>query len=146
VVSGSAFASNDGVRERSDDVLKRSDLLQLGRSPSEIVVQLRARRWQRRGRAIVMHNGPITRTQRWQVALLNCGPRAVLTSFTALEALGLTGWERDEVHVLAPAGVAAPLVSGLAVHLHRTADWRQVESLEVRRCHRPAGAAVLAAS
>jgi hypothetical protein len=58
------------------------------------------------------------------VALLNCGPRAVLTAFTAAEAYGLRGWERERIHLLGPPGAAAPVTVGLPVRLHRTRQWQ----------------------
>lgn len=76
--------------------------------------------------------------------MINCGPRAVLTSFIALEEWGLTGWSRAEVHVLAPSGTARPRLRGPV--LHRTGDWSAVDLAPVRRLHRVAAAAVLAAS
>jgi hypothetical protein len=130
--------------EDLDGVLSRSELLQMGCTSSEILARLAAGRWQRIGRAIVAHNGPLSRRQRWRVALLNCGPHAVLTAFTALEALGLRGWTRDTVHVLAPAGVARPDLNEL--RLHRSVSLRVDETLPARRCHRVGPAALLAAS
>jgi hypothetical protein len=68
--------------------------------------QLAAGRWQRVGRAIVRHDGELSREEVCVIALVNLGPRAMLTSFTALEQAGLRGWERDAVHVLIPADLA----------------------------------------
>lgn len=127
-----------------DNVVTRADLIRSGCTYSQIAARVAAGRWQPVGQAIVLHNGPLTRRQRWRVALLNCGPRSVLTAFTALEALDLGGWERDTVHVLAPAGTARPAVRDL--RLHRTALLAVDEVLAARRCHRAAPAAVLAAS
>src|SRR6185437_4328843 len=56
----------------------------------------------------------------WRVALVNTGPRAMLAAFTAAELVGLRGWERDEVHVLAPPGSSSRLVPGLTIRLHRS--------------------------
>ena len=134
------------VHDAPHAVFTRSQLLQLGCSPAQLVAALDAGRWQRWGRAIVAHNGPPTRDQAWQAALINCGPRAVLTSFTALESLGLAGWTRAEIHVLAPAGVPQPRVPGLAIRLHRCATWNRVELHPACRCHRLAAATVVAAS
>lgn len=57
--------------------------------------------------------------------------------------LGLRGWERDTVHVLAPAGTRRPAVQGLV--LHRTADWQRADIAAGRRMHRLAGSLVIAA-
>lgn len=61
-------------------------------------------RWQRAGAAIVLHNGPFSPAQRLEVARIHAGPRALFTGFTATQILGVTGWERDAVDLLAPAG------------------------------------------
>lgn len=99
-------------------VARRQELLSAGRSSSAIKAQLHAGRWQRAGRAIVLHNGPLTRPQIQRAALLNCGPRAPFTAFTAAEMSGLKGWERDEVHVVAPVGTARPRIDGVPIRLH----------------------------
>jgi hypothetical protein len=103
-----------------DEVHTRRQLVRIGLTPHAIDANLAARRWQRLGHAIVLHNGPLTREQRWRVGVLNAGPRAVLASFSATEQVGLRDWEREEVHVLAPAGVAPPRIPGIPVVLHRT--------------------------
>ena len=137
--SAQALDSND-----ADDVMSRRELIYRGCTRSEISARVAAGRWQRIGRAVVLHNGPLTLRQRWRVALLNCGPRSVLTAFTALEALGLSGWQRETIHVLAPAGVAAPALGD--VRLHRASVVHPDEWLRARRCHRAAPAAIVAAS
>jgi hypothetical protein len=78
--------------------------LRQGSSPGRIRAQLASRRWQRIGLAIVLHNGPLSPHQRWVVARVHGGPRAVLTAFTAAEAYGLRGWERKAVDLLVPNG------------------------------------------
>jgi hypothetical protein len=125
-------------------VLSRPELMARGCSAAELEAQLAARRWQRVGRAVVLHNGPLDTYERWHAARVNCGPRAVLTSFTALELLGLEGWKRAEIHVLAPAGVPKPRGTGLPIVLHRSVLF--VDDLEALRAHRLAPAAVIAAS
>jgi hypothetical protein len=125
-------------------VASRAELGALGIGPNEIADQIAARRWQRAGMAIVLHNCTPDVEQRRRIALLNCGPRAVLTSFTAAAAWGLRGWERDEIHILAPAGTRRPRTA--EVVLHRTADWDRVRSASARRLHALPQALVVAAS
>ncbi|HZE48304.1 MAG TPA: hypothetical protein VE074_02010 [Jatrophihabitantaceae bacterium] len=144
MLTNSAAATRAVSASDLDDVVSRAHLLRLGCTRWQIESRIAAGRWQPVGCAIVLHNGPLTRRQRWRVALLNCGPRSALTAFTALEALGLHGWERDAVHVLAPAGVARPNLAG--IRLHRTSAMGRDELLHARRCHRVAPAAVIAAS
>src|SRR5262249_6009505 len=84
------------------------ELSSAGVSAGQIDAQLAAARWARHGKAIVLHNGPTDRREHEAIALINCGPRSVLTSFTGAQRWGLRGWERDDIHVLAPAGARDP--------------------------------------
>jgi hypothetical protein len=127
-------------------VVTRADLASRGIGASAVAANIAAHRWRRSGTAVVLHAGPLTAAERREVALINCGPHSVLTSFTALEVLGLRGWERDEVHVLAPSGTRKPRIDEAAVRLHRTGAWDRVEALRHRRLHRVAPAALIAAS
>lgn len=81
--------------------------------------ELAAGRWQRAGLAVVMHNGPFSASQRRRIARIHAGPQSVLTAFTAAEVSGLRGWERTEVHVLAPAGTRLRSGWPVPVVLHR---------------------------
>jgi hypothetical protein len=94
-----------------------------GMTPSEVRAQLSGGRWQSVGLAIVKHNGPLTRRQRWDAALVNAGPRSALTGFTAAELHGLVGWSRDWVDVLVPVGVPVPEVPDIDIRIHRTRLW-----------------------
>lgn len=127
-----------------DSVATRPELRALGISAHDIDAQAAARRWRIDGQAVVLHNGEPDRDERRRIAVINCGPRAVLTSFTAAEAWGLRGWERAQVHVLAPAGTRRPSDHDLV--LHRTASWEDVEIAHARRLHALPQALVIAAS
>ena len=74
----------------------------------------------------MLHNGPLSRRQRWRIALVHGGPRALLTAFTAAEAFGLRGWERDTVHVLAPSGTRQRRGCPLPMRLHTDSNWDHV--------------------
>ncbi len=126
-------------------VTTAAGLSRLGVSRSALVSNLAARRWQRCGKAIVLHSGPLTRDQRWRVALINCGPATVLTSFTAAQFAGLRGWERDQVHVLGHSGTTAPGPLGFGTVLHRTSRWPVATTIPYR-CHALAPALVIAAT
>lgn len=125
-------------------VVGRRQLSAAGIDAHDIDAQVQARRWQRIGPAVVLHNAGPTKDEWREVCLINCGPRAVLTSFTAAEVWGLEGWTRDAIHVLAPAGTADPGLRGL--RLHRVGDWTRADVVPPRRLHRLAPALVLAAS
>jgi hypothetical protein len=126
------------------EVVARAELAAAGITPAVARAHVRARRWQLLGRAFVLHNGPISRVQREQAALISCGPRAVLTSFTAAARWGLTGWDRDEVHVLVPAGTRPPALPWVVVH--RVVDWPGADIVPSRRLHRVGPAVILAAA
>lgn len=117
-----------------------------GWSEHSIRGQIQARRWQRIGRAVVLHNGPLPRAERERVILVNSGPRAVLTAFTAVQALGLSGWERETIHVLVPAGARVVRTPGIPARVHYSGDWGGVERTAGRPLHRMAPSLVLAAS
>lgn len=103
-----------------------SRLLRAGCTPAYVKAQLAAQRWRRWGYAIVLHNGPLSAKERWYVARVHGGPGALLTAFTAAEAYGLRGWERERVHVLGKPGTRASARSPVPMRLHRVADWAQV--------------------
>jgi hypothetical protein len=115
-----------------------------GWSASAITAQLDARRWQRWGRAIILHNGELSPDEFRIAALVHHGPRAVLTSHTAAQLLGLSGWSREDVHVLVPRGARIRPLPG--TRLHFTDRWDVSEHVASRRIHRLAPALALAAS
>lgn len=133
-------------RLQSNRVATRGELRTSGCTPSRIRAQLAAQRWQQVGRAIVLHDGPMTTEDRWHAALANLGPTAVLTSFTAAEASGLDGWERSQVHVLVPKGARSYSAPEIDIRVHRAADWSSVDRHPIRPLHRIAPALVRAAS
>jgi hypothetical protein len=97
-----------------------------GHTPAEIRAQLAAKRWRRWGYAIVLHNGPLTRQQNWYVARAHGGPGALLTGFTAAEAYGLHGWERDQVDVLQRPGTSGATGCPGLLARHTVRDWSTV--------------------
>jgi hypothetical protein len=105
-----------------------------------------ARRWQRIGRAFVLHTGTPTPHELRRAALINMGPRAVLTAFTALEEWGLVGWEREVIHVLVPRGARVRRPAELQLRVHYTDLWEASPRHVGRALHRPAAAAVRAAA
>ncbi|HZZ96506.1 MAG TPA: hypothetical protein VFE19_05815 [Jatrophihabitantaceae bacterium] len=129
--------------EQFDSVASRRELREVGVSKAVIAAHVRARRWQVYGLAIILHNGRPTKEQRERASLISCGPRSQLTSFTSAQRWGLQGWERDEIHVVGPAGTARPRIRGLM--LHRITDWQGAEIVESRRLHRIAPSLILAA-
>lgn len=119
------------------------DLVTAGISRSTTHAHLRAGRWQRIGRAIVLHNGPLSREDRERAYLISCGSRSALTSFSAAVHWGLRGWEREQIHLLVPAGVRDPRLPGLV--LHRVVDWGAEEIAPARPLHQLAPALLVGA-
>lgn len=136
----------DDLDNAHDTVRTAAALARAGWSESALRAQLRARRWRRIGHAVLLHNGPPTASERTHIALANCGPRAVLTAFTAAELLGLSGWERSAVHVLVPGGTHIHRVAGLSIRAHYTDRWDPTQQLRARRLHMIAPALVRAAA
>lgn len=123
-----------------------TELLRQGWTASGIKAQLSARRWRRWGYAIALHNGALTRPERWHVARLHAGPRALVTAFTALEACGLTGWEREEAWILARPGARVSGRSPVPLRVRRVNDWTQVRRLVEGPVQIPRQAALVAAA
>jgi hypothetical protein len=122
-----------------------TDLRRAGNTPSHIKAELHAGRWRRWGHAIVLHNGPLTAEQRWFVARAHAGPRALLTAFTAAQAFGLQGWERDETHLLAPLGARQVRGCPVPLAVHRVRRWETVRRHRGAPMHNRADALVVAA-
>src|SRR5919198_287834 len=141
-------AARSAARRRHFDrtVASIQELIRSGWTYSDIRAEFRANRWQRIGRAIVLHNGVPNSAELRRAALIFLGPRGVLTAFSALDEWGLEGWKRDQVHVLVPGGARVVRPAGLPLRVHYTGDWSKVQMHISRRLHRPAPAAVLAAS
>jgi hypothetical protein len=146
MITNAAHRSRPADLEHMIGIASRADLSYLGITDKHVAAQLKALRWRILGRAIVLHNGPLTRQQTWEVARLNCGPRAVLAAFTAAEALGLKGWTRDAVHILAPGGTRRPRLPDIEVRLHLVGTWPDEQILAGRPIQRLAPALIWAAS
>lgn len=123
MLTQAAARSLPGSSTETGSVLSRAQLAARGIGRDRIAAQCAAHRWQLWGSAVVLHNGTLSRRQRWLVARINCGPHAVLTAFTAAEAFGLRGWERDRIHLLGPLGTPDPRLSRLPIQVHRTRRW-----------------------
>lgn len=116
-----------------------------GHSAAQIRAHLDADRWCRYGYAIVLHNGPLSREQRWHVGLVHAGPRALFTGITALTWYGLRGWERDEVDVLVTRG-ARILDSPIPLRVRRVRNWTRVHRDLSKPIHVRPHAVLVAAS
>lgn len=120
--------ASDLARADARLVTTAADLHRQGITAARIQAQIAARRWQRLGYAIVLHNGPLSERQRWMAARVHAGPMAILTAFTTAQAFGLVGWQREAVHVLAPGGTRLRLGSPVQVELHVTSRWDAIRT------------------
>ena len=116
-------------------VTTHTQLRKHGLSTGQIRAQLTARRWQRVGYAIVLHNGPLSPAQRWHVARVHGGPQALLSGFAALQAQGLVGWDRGPVDVIAPMGTRLVGCPPMSVRLHRVRAWGDVRQTKTAPVH-----------
>jgi hypothetical protein len=105
-------------------VTTAAHLYRCGWSMASVRAQLDAGRWQRAGRALVLHSGPLHPDELPRIAVLNCGPRAGLTAFTCAQLRGLRGWERPELHVLVAGGTRIRRPPGVPLRVHWSNDWR----------------------
>lgn len=103
------------------NVVRRDQLLALGVSRGRIRWRLSSGGWRAVGpTVVVLQSGPLgTDQQRWAAVLL-AGAGSALAGRTALQVQGLTGWDDDKLHVLAPHGRRALVAADLPVVLHST--------------------------
>ncbi|MFE6236690.1 hypothetical protein [Cellulosimicrobium sp. NPDC057862] len=103
-------------------VVARSQLTRLGVTSHDVDNQVRARRWRRSSRdVLVLHRGPLTRLARCWVAVLGAPPCSAVGAWTALELRGLEGWHREPVHLVVARGERADRHPWLVVHESRRA-------------------------
>ncbi len=135
----------DALSESQHGALGRRQLTALGVPRWLVRRELKARRWQRHGRQVVItHNGPRARETLLRAALLTVGRRAALDGVTALQAAGISGLSDEEIHVITPKSSTPERSSGVTVHESRRFREEDVLDAEPRRT-RPATAAVHAA-
>lgn len=145
MLTAPAARSQPDTSDAYEVVLSAAELRRRGWPHAAIRAQVDARRWQRVGRAVILHNGTLHPGERRRVALLNCGPRAVLTAFTAAEEHGLAGWGRQQIHVLVPAGARIARSRDPMLRLHYTGNPAATPRLHARRLHKIAPALLVAA-
>ncbi len=87
-------------------IARRDQLRALGLNSDAVDGQVRAGRWITAGPVVVcMENGRLDVQQLRWIAVLHHGPSAALCAWTALQARGLEGFERPDIHVVVPRGV-----------------------------------------
>lgn len=102
-------------------------------------------RWRRPARGVlVLHNGPLSSSQRNWVALLACARGSVLGGITALRCDGFTGLHtNDELpRVVQPMGAKRPAFNAVRLHWSSHLDEQDVHPIRRPRRHRSARAAI----
>jgi hypothetical protein len=127
-----------------DHVVSRSQLAGIGADYQVVDRRTRAGTWQLFGpRVVVLHNGRLTREQRWWAAYLHGSlddvgrpVRAALCGLTAIEAGGLVGFEAPVLHVVVEHGRQVTDLESrqLTVRVHET---RLFETTEVHPTRQP---------
>lgn len=103
ILAGESFAALTAVQE---GVVAVRQLTALGLDRRAIRRRIGSE-WQSIGsHVVVLHTGPLARRQQWWAGVLHAGAGAALGGTSALEADGLSGFESDLVHVVAPHGTA----------------------------------------
>ena len=109
----------DRLAELQDAVVTRHQLRSYGYDLDIVRAQIDARRWQLRGREVViLHNGPLTMRQEQWVGVL-AQHRGALAGLTAAQDLGLSGFDDPLVHVLVAYDARRHQLPGVRLHLSR---------------------------
>jgi hypothetical protein len=104
-------------------VLTREQLACFGVRYWHIRAQVRARRWRLVGRrCVVLNRGDLGADARRWVAVLELGQGAALCAETAMQAVGMTGFEVDPIHVVVRRGSRIRAFPWLVVHESRRFD------------------------
>lgn len=122
-------------------VLSRRQLNAMGLLRGEVRAEIRAGRWQRRGRQTVRVTDGDPRLATWWTALFEVGGGAVLDGVSALVAAGLRIVEERQVDVAVPKSGHPQQCRGVTVHETRRFERGSVVLEGVPRM-RPATAAV----
>ena len=104
------------LAEPQDGVLTQAQLAPLV-TPAQVTTQLRARRWQRVGRSVVvLHNGPLTERQMVWAAVLQAPARSAVSGPTAMALDGIVDARANGIHITIPCGQRRPKT--LEAHVH----------------------------
>jgi hypothetical protein len=135
------------LADRQCGIVRRSQLAELGVTHHHVRRQLDAQRWQAIGpRLVAVLTGALVAEQRRWAGQLHVGLDSVLHGRTALEHVGMVGWEVDLVHIARAHDDRVPRLAGVVSHRLRTLDQSDVRLVRGLRCHAPARAAVEAAA
>jgi very-short-patch-repair endonuclease len=102
---------------RQEGLVRRSQLREYGVLRSHIATRIKSGRWQLVAPEVVStDNGRLDREQLRWLAVLHAPAAAWVGHLSALSARGLTGWDRDDTHILTPRGRRPLRLPGVVVH------------------------------
>lgn len=132
------------LAERQAGVLAWRQLPDVGVTRAMARNKLASERWQRRTESVLTTTtGPLSVEQERWVAVLHCGPDAMLGGLSALAVRGLKGWSRDAVMVTVPNQDSIEPVAGIQVFRTRRTRSRLLMTDEPLPCCRVEPAALL---
>lgn len=127
--------------ETQDGVASRRQLYAAGLRRWDVVAEIRAGRWTRRGpQTISRQSGELRLPAVWWVALHEVGAASALDGVTALQAAGLTRFEDDLLHISVPKSSTPQKFQGVRVHETRRRRPDDLEAGGVRRVRPPVAA------
>src|SRR5581483_8105016 len=102
-------------------VVTRNQLRHCGVSRGTERAELDGGRWQSMNDAVICaHNGPLTSEQAQWAAVLSAQGIVALCALTAIERLGVCGFETADVHVLIVRGARVLNVPGVKIVVHES--------------------------
>ncbi len=103
-------------------VVSRKQVYALGLTRSEILANVKAKRWQRLlSQSIYVHTGPVPDAAFGWAAVFEAGPRAFLDGESALVTAGLTHYTTTSTRVSVPRG--AEVRRGRGLNIRQTRRW-----------------------
>lgn len=129
-----AFAN---LTEAQSMVVSRRQLSTLKIGRQLISRRVGGDQWQTVGpHVVVLHAGPLSRTQQCWAGVLHAGPGAALGGLTALEVEGLAGFASDDVHTWVPHGSGRRDLDTDAVSI-RVHESRSITAADILATRRP---------
>lgn len=136
----------DALSAAQGGVFSRAQARALGADRWAVAHEIAAGRWRALGReAVANHQLPLGDRARWWSALFNGGPSCALDGVTSLLAHGLSNFQEESVHLIAPWPNGPESWTGVWVHRSRLWDLDDLVEVDGLRRTRPGVATVRAA-
>lgn len=113
-----------------DQLATRTQLRAADMIPSRYRAEIGAGRWRLLNEQVVcMHNGPLTWNQACWAVVLSAQGVAALCGLTAMQRLGVRGFETDDIHVLVSKSLRVLPVAAVSVIVHQSRRFTQTDAL-----------------